>query len=626
MATVNDNDPRVEYTATASQTTFTRPFFLNAEVDLDVYINGVLTASGYTHTGVGSNSGTIVFSSGRTAGDVVILNRTTAKARTSSYSNDQPIPASSLEDDNTRALLLEQESARDVVRSMRAPVTDIDIDVELPAKATRASKFLAFDADGNPTASAGTGSDTGLRDDLASQTAGQGASLVKIESGMTVEDVLGDSIRHGIFKVPTSLDHYIGNIIYRKRKDGSSELLNDLSVYAPAGAYAPFSDPSLKVYYVDPDDGDDTYSGLNWSNALEGVDAALAKSDVDVIAIKGGTTIRVGNQMGTYTGTRDIVMVGVGKRVRMTTASSGAWSATGGATPNVYEQSSGGTVVGVVDARTTDTNGWYSSLTSESSIAIVNSTPGSWFYDSGAGKTYIRLSDDADPSSAAIAADVFALRASTMRFSAPGVKMYINNIHFIGGSGGAISARDGDEDSILFTEDCLFSHMYNSDAVDIADIGLYIAVNCGAGSSFEDGFSYRELNGLSPHFIEINCWSTGNYGDDTSNGSTAHNSVRGLRLNCDYGFNTGPGVADVNSSKTYNVNITSRGNTGSSNAGGVQATGTAEVWYDGLACSDNQAEDARAADTSTFHYRDMWLEDVDVDNEDGTATIDQDFT
>jgi hypothetical protein len=431
----------------------------------------------------------------------------------------------------------------------------------------------------------------------------------------------------GIYKIPSSLGHYIGsNIFYRKRKDGSAELINDLSAYYPSGAFAPLSDPALTVYYVDPVNGDDSYSGVNWSNALKGVDVALAKSDVDVVAIKGGTTIRVGDHMGTYSGTRDIVMVGVGERVRMTTASGNAWSATGGATPNVYEQTSGGTVVMVADARSIDSTGWYSRLTNVASIALVNSTPGSWFYDSGAGKTYIRLSDDADPSSATIAADVFALRASPMRVDANDIKFYMGNIHFIGGSGGAFSARDATANTVVIAEDCLFSHMYNSDAVDIADIGLFVAIRCGAGGSFEDGFSYRELNGLSPDFIEVDCWSTGNYGDDTSNGSTAHNSVRGIRLNCDYGFNTGPGVADVNSSKTYNVNITSRNNTGSSNAGGVQATGTAEVWYDGLAASDNQAQDARAADTSTFHYRDMWIEDVDVDNEDGTSTIDQNFS
>lgn len=53
-----------------------------------------------------------------------------------------------------------------------------DSDVVLkgaPPAATRAGKFLAYDADGNPVASTGTGADAGLRADLAAST---GATLV----------------------------------------------------------------------------------------------------------------------------------------------------------------------------------------------------------------------------------------------------------------------------------------------------------------------------------------------------------------------------------------------------------------------------------------------------------------
>jgi hypothetical protein len=50
-----------------------------------------------------------------------------------------------------------------------------------PPAATRAGKFLAYDADGNPIASSGTGADAGLRADLAAPT---GASLVDfLQSG-----------------------------------------------------------------------------------------------------------------------------------------------------------------------------------------------------------------------------------------------------------------------------------------------------------------------------------------------------------------------------------------------------------------------------------------------------------
>jgi len=54
-------------------------------------------------------------------------------------------------------------------------------DFELPDSATRASKFIVFDADGNISYSNGSGTDTGLRTDLADNSNGLGASLVGIE-------------------------------------------------------------------------------------------------------------------------------------------------------------------------------------------------------------------------------------------------------------------------------------------------------------------------------------------------------------------------------------------------------------------------------------------------------------
>lgn len=54
-----------------------------------------------------------------------------------------------------------------VLRSFRVPIGETLS--ELPIKALRASKFLAFDINGNPVAASGTGNDPDLRNDLATQ-------------------------------------------------------------------------------------------------------------------------------------------------------------------------------------------------------------------------------------------------------------------------------------------------------------------------------------------------------------------------------------------------------------------------------------------------------------------------
>lgn len=57
-----------------------------------------------------------------------------------------------------------------------------------------ASQFLAFDSDGRPVLSSGTGADAGLRGDLGSSAADKGAALVRLEDGTTAQERL-DALR-----------------------------------------------------------------------------------------------------------------------------------------------------------------------------------------------------------------------------------------------------------------------------------------------------------------------------------------------------------------------------------------------------------------------------------------------
>lgn len=69
-------------------------------------------------------------------------------------------------------------------RAIRQPTTDATAIGELPVAATRANQYLVFDASGNPSVSAGSGTDTGLRADLADQVdTAKGAGLVGVAAG-----------------------------------------------------------------------------------------------------------------------------------------------------------------------------------------------------------------------------------------------------------------------------------------------------------------------------------------------------------------------------------------------------------------------------------------------------------
>lgn len=426
----------------------------------------------------------------------------------------------------------------------------------------------------------------------------------------------------GVHLTPSALGHRVGRVAYRRSHSGRAELVSSLQSYYPAAAFDPINFPGVTRYYVDQTSGSDAAAGTSWATALKRISAALAKSDVDVVLIRGGQTYALDTTaaqgIGEYTGTRDIVLVAIGPRARVTSAREVTWTAHA-TEANVYQSSStGGGIATVVDTRTTDANGDFLKLTNVASIALVGTTPGSWFYASSV--CYVRLGDSAVPAHPA----VLALRDALNRVSADGIKWYMKNIHFIGGSAGAFSARDATSATVVIAEDCWFTHNYVADGYQIKDIGLSIAIRCRASANANDGFNYHELNSLSPHFIEIDCVGMGNLANGTGNGSTCHESVVGIRLNCDYARNAGPGVADINLTKTFNAGCTSIDNTGHANCSGFLVTDTGEMWIDGCTVTGNQGHGAAASETATMHWRELYSSEGDAPvNVGGTATINQ---
>ena len=74
--TIGATAPRIQYTATASQTVFTVPFEFLANADLAVYVNGTLKTLTTDYTLTGSNTtggGSLTFVTGRTAGEIVTI-------------------------------------------------------------------------------------------------------------------------------------------------------------------------------------------------------------------------------------------------------------------------------------------------------------------------------------------------------------------------------------------------------------------------------------------------------------------------------------------------------------------------------------------------------------------------
>jgi len=162
------NTPRVTYTASGSQTAFTIPFEFFNVADIKVYNGTTLltyqatpdAANKYSITGTASSSdsayefgagGTITLGgSGASASDIITIIRDITIERSSDFPTSGSFDIASLNTDLDKVYAKLADIDQQTDRSVKLLDTDsIAATVALPAKATRASKVLTFDSDGD---------------------------------------------------------------------------------------------------------------------------------------------------------------------------------------------------------------------------------------------------------------------------------------------------------------------------------------------------------------------------------------------------------------------------------------------------------------------------------------------
>jgi hypothetical protein len=163
----NKNTPRNTYTATSGQTAFTIGFEFFKVEDVKVYKNGTLltynaspsSASQYKITGTASASddayefgsgGTVTLGAGATVNDSIVIIRDIVLERTSDFPTTGAFDITALNTqlDTMTSMLSDIKQQSD--RSVKLLDTDtVSSTITLPAKATRQSKILGFDANGN---------------------------------------------------------------------------------------------------------------------------------------------------------------------------------------------------------------------------------------------------------------------------------------------------------------------------------------------------------------------------------------------------------------------------------------------------------------------------------------------
>lgn len=170
--TINTTANRKEYTGNGVTTAFSFPYYFLADADLvvieTVIATGVQTTktltTHYTVSGAGNPAGGTVTMLTAPASTVTLtIYRDPAATQGVDLVEGDPLPVeTALEQPLDRLTMIAQRVKELVGRALRLPEGDtgfVDADMYLPAKVSRASKYLAFDANGKPIASSGpTGS------------------------------------------------------------------------------------------------------------------------------------------------------------------------------------------------------------------------------------------------------------------------------------------------------------------------------------------------------------------------------------------------------------------------------------------------------------------------------------
>ena len=163
----NKNTPRVAYTASADQVSFTIPFEFFAATDIKVYNGTTLltydanasAVNKYSLTGTASDSdesyefgagGTVTIgATGITNGSIITIIRDIVIERASDFPSSGSFDMKSLNTDLDKVYAKLADLDQHIERSVKLLDTDsIAADMSLPAKATRAGKVMAFASDG----------------------------------------------------------------------------------------------------------------------------------------------------------------------------------------------------------------------------------------------------------------------------------------------------------------------------------------------------------------------------------------------------------------------------------------------------------------------------------------------
>jgi hypothetical protein len=161
--TVSSTTTKNSYSGNGSLTVFAYGFKIFDEEDIEVILRNDTTGTetvqtittNYSVSNVGNaNGGNVTFVTAPASGITVVLRRASPLTQTTDYTPNDPFPAESHEDALDKLTFISQQLQEEIDRSIKLSRTNTMTSTEFTVGATaRANKILAFDANGELTAS-----------------------------------------------------------------------------------------------------------------------------------------------------------------------------------------------------------------------------------------------------------------------------------------------------------------------------------------------------------------------------------------------------------------------------------------------------------------------------------------
>lgn len=302
------------------------------------------------------------------------------------------------------------------------------------------------------------------------------------------------------------------------------------------------------TYYVNKTTGLDTNSGLTLELPLKTVLAAINKADAETIYVAEGTYGRSFLYNNGLLPSKNIKIIGVGKVNFAMFRDTGMTYTLAPDMIKTYVATMS-TIVAVWDMSYFDEYGDFKySYAKKTTIADVEANAGSWYWDGT--KFYVHTIDDRIPNyTIATIPELDTTIANSENI------FYFENINFCFGNFSPFTAKGN---STPLFKNCTFKYGTKSNGFSGVGNKLSVSIDCSASKNYADGFNYHHdiATGISPNFIEIDCFGYRAGLDsptNNNNGSTAHENVRGIRINTVAFENKGANIMDISPSKTWNI-------------------------------------------------------------------------